>query len=170
MHARCWSALILVCLLFSIACGTGKMPITVGQWTRISEQTSCEVLNPAYCSGLYGFAIDKTGAFTAGPSPGGEVVQGKITVDELSALSAAANNYLMSVTQQASCQLNPAFPGVGDIITMVTTNMNELGVYISGGGVPPNFTCVSADMDRTAALISSVQQLRRKYYSVPFPS
>jgi len=163
-------------LLLLLGCGgtmsstSGNPPLNPGTWVSMSEATSCEVLVPANCSGLYGFTISNSGAFTAGPSPTGQKVVGDITASEMATLSSAANSYTTSVTGIGPCQINPAPTGASDVITMTATGAN-INVYLAGTtGDTVNFICVSADAGATSALVSAFQALRLKYYPNPFPS
>jgi hypothetical protein len=143
-------------------------PNQFGTLSQISEKTTCEAMNPDDCSGGYGFLIDQTGRFTAGPSLAGMVLQGTITADELNTLSVDANAYLASVIQLAPCSAVPSVPGVADLITLLTSTGAKITVLdvgaLSGG------TCAIADDTKASALELYLQQLRGKYYPVPFPS
>jgi len=164
--------LIFASFVFSaiISCGTaGPTGFKQGQLVRISEQTTCELVAPASCSGLYGFSIDNNRGFTAGPSPTGKTVQGNISSDEANTLSATVNAYQATVTGQSSCQPTSGLPGTSDLILMDTTTITQLQVFASNVQ-PSGTTCVSADAGQTSALVSYIQQLRTKYYPTPFPS
>ena len=75
--------LILVACLWLNACGAGTNGSAQSQWTSVTDQATCEAVNPVSCSGLYGFKVDTSGNFMAGPSPTGVVVNGAITAAEL---------------------------------------------------------------------------------------
>jgi hypothetical protein len=161
---------MLASLVLGIACGeTGSAPNSLGQWTRISERTTCEIVVAANCSGLYGFSINQSGAFVAGPSPTGTTVQGNISTDELNILSAAATAYLTSAASQTGCQSTSGVPGTSDLIVLSTTAISQVQVFASNAQ-QPGVVCISADATKAKALSDSAQQLRSKYYPNPFPS
>ncbi len=156
--------LILVAALLLNACGASNS--TRSSWTSISERTSCEALNPSSCSGLYGFTIANSGQFVAGPSPDGVVTRGSITANELDALLLAANQFLSSITSTAACPLAPITPGVGDGISILTASGQSFVVLSSNAS--PSGNCVIADPQKATMLATTVQQLRLKYYPLPF--
>ena len=162
----CW----LAPALFLFGCGSGSTQPTnqFGTPVQMSEKTACEALNPIDCSGLYGFTIDRVGNFTAGPSPTGVVITGAVTNDELNTLSGDATSYLASVTQVATCSTptSPAVGGEGDIISLLTSANTQITIL---GGAPP-LNCGVADPTKASALSSYFQQLREKYYPIPFPA
>ena len=160
-----WLCLIFVAGLLLSGCGASNS--TFADWTSISEQTKCEALNPNACSGLYGFTITSTGQFVAGPSPGGAVSRGSITADESIRLLIAADEFLSSITSTAACPLGPITPGVGDGISIIGA-AGESFIVLSSNVSPPG-NCVIANPQKTTTLATLVQQLRLKYYPLPFP-
>jgi hypothetical protein len=162
-------------VLFLFGCGSGSTTQSTTQPTsqfgtpvQMLEKTACEDFPPSECSGLYGFAIDRAGNFNAGPSPTGVVSTGTITSDELNTLSGDATSYLASVTQVATCPTptSPAVGGEGDVITLLTNTNAQITIL---GGAPP-LNCGVADPSEANALSSCFQQLREKYYPIPFPA
>ncbi len=164
--AKLWPSLMLLTIVLLSACGASNN--AAAQWTSVSERTSCEALNPSSCSGLYGFTIDNAANFAAGPSPAGVIIRGTITADELNLLSASANAFLSSITSTAPCPLGPITPGVGDGISISPLSGQSFVVLASNASPPGN--CVSSDPAKANGLATVVQQLRLKYYPVPFPS
>lgn len=164
------SRALRLCLVFVAGfllhgCGASNGS-TVG-WTSVSEQTECEALNPTACSGLYGFTIASSGQFVAGPSPGGVAIRGTITADESLQLLIAADGFLSSITATSACPLGPITPGVGDGISIVGANGKSF-IVLSSNLIPPG-NCVTANPQKTTTLATLVQQLRLKYYPLPFP-
>jgi len=155
--------LIFVAGVLLNGCGASTFAV----WTSVSEQTNCEALNPTACSGLYGFTIASNGQFLAGPSPSGVVSRGSITADESNQLLIAADEFLSSITSTAACPLGPITPGVGDGINIIGAT-GESFIVLSSNISPPG-TCVIANPQKTTTLATLVQQLRLKYYPLPFP-
>ncbi len=162
--------LLLLAVLGLVGCGSSVSdPPTANRSTsfkQVFEQTGCEALAPSFCSGIYGFTVDSAGNFTAGPSPSGIIRKGSITASENSALNAAAEAYLATMGSATSCQVHQSVPGVADVVR-ITTDTQTIDVFDQGFS-PGN--CVTADSDKAAALATQVEQLRLKYYPVPFPT
>src|SRR5690348_12012691 len=84
-----------VCVLFSTSCGSSgynapavqPQSVPPSPWQNVKEQTTCEAMNPAFCVGTYGFAVDHSGRYVDGPAPSGNVMTGSITPDELRQLN-----------------------------------------------------------------------------------
>src|SRR5690349_19342080 len=84
-------------------------------WTDVREQTSCEALNPAYCTGAYGFALTKDGIYQVGPAPDGIQVNAAITDSERNQLSADVASLSGDLTT-ARCDSAGTVPGVSDAV------------------------------------------------------
>lgn len=158
-------------LLFALGlagCASPRADLQTASYRQVFEQTTCEAMVPSSCSGTYGFAVDGLGNFTAGPSPSGIVLKGSITASESSALNAAAGAYLASTGPSTSCQVRQSVPGVSDVVRITNNNSQTIDVFDEGMQTTGN--CVTADSAKAAALTTQVQQLRQKYYAIPFPT
>jgi hypothetical protein len=168
MIARpCWF-LVLLFALGLAGCASPMADLQTASYRQVSEQTTCEAMAPSSCSGTYGFTVDSLGNFTAGPSPSGMVLKGSITANESSALNAAAEAYLASTGPSASCQVRQSVPGVSDVVRITSNNSQTIDVFDEGMQTTGN--CVTADSAKAAALTTQIQQLRQKYYPIPFPT
>lgn len=159
------SGLGLAGILLFNACG-GSSSNSSAQWKNVYEQTGCEAANPSFCSGTYGFTVDNTGNYTAGPAPSGAVAKGTITADELNSLSVAANAFLSSTTSAATCFLGgdgPIIPGSGDGVTVSSVSGGSYLIQVFYPG-----TCTTADSAKASELSTEVKNLRIKYYPRPF--
>ncbi len=149
----------------SVGCGAATG--TSGSWAHITEQTTCEAMPDASCSGAFGFAVTHGGSFTAGPSPTGKTVQGTLTSQEIAQLVSLGDAYLASATQSLQCESPPPpeVPGVSDRIQLFADSGMEFDVWRVGAGV-----CHMGDAGRAAALRDFFHQLLAKYYPTPFPA
>ena len=86
---------VVALLGLAVACGaadpststaTEAVAGSVSPWSRVTETTGCEPLQPSECPGAYGFSIDSTGHFVAGPNPAGATASGRIGSEELAQL------------------------------------------------------------------------------------
>lgn len=132
------------------------------------EQTSCEAMAPSACSGGYGFTVDSAGNFAAGPSLDGIIRKGSLTAGESSALNAVAEAYLASIGSPTTCQVQQLVPGLSDIVSITRDNNQTIDVFDQD--VLTTGNCVTADSSKAAALTTQLQQLRQKYYPIPFPT
>ncbi len=166
MNSRVLNSVIVgLSALALLACGMASDPPA---WKQVFEQTTCEAMVPASCSGAYGFTVDSAGNYTAGPSPDGITRKGSLTSAESAALNTAASAYLDSVGESTPCQVQPSVPGVSDVVRIVNSRNTTIDVFEKGLQTIGN--CVTADTSKAAALTAQVQQLRQKYYPVPFPT
>jgi hypothetical protein len=156
-------ALSLIATFLLAGCGGNLMAHSVAQVAQVSEVTACEAQSPASCAGLFGFAIDNMGNFTAGPSPTGKTVTGTITPAELSSLQAALGPLVQSSSMH--CDNQSVIPGVGDKISASFTDGSQADLFVVGGQ-----TCFRSDQAHAAAFSDLFHQLLTKYYPNPFPA
>jgi hypothetical protein len=157
------SSLALIGIFLLAGCGGNLMTHSVAQVAQVSEVTACEALSPASCAGLFGFAIDNMGNFTAGPSPTGKTVTGAITPAELSSLQAALGPLVQSSSMH--CDNQSSIPGVGDKISASFTDGSQADLFVMNGQ-----TCFRSDQAHAAAFSDLFHQLLTKYYPNPFPA
>jgi len=137
-------------------------------FAQVGEGTACEAMDNVSCSGRFGFQIDSAGNFTAGPSFVQKVsVHGTITASELSALAIVANTYLGSASGSKFCFGGATIPGAGEVVTITKVGATDPSVVLST--LPDPVSCLQADPNATKALVAEIDQLRQKYYPVPFP-
>ncbi len=147
--------------------------MTPGAWDGITEQSTCEAVEPNFCLGQFGFFIDFNGQFIAGGNGGSKQIRGNLTDTEFSALNAAANDFAASVTGQSStCGHAQLIPGVSDAISIgvqtapATNSYSQAFVYRTD----VSNVCHDGDATKAATLRDMFHQLRTEYYPIPFPN
>ena len=167
---RSLTTLLLSAVFFLCACGGGSKTNAIA-FAQAGEGTACMTgpgsTDNAQCSGRFGFTVDQNGNWAAGPSFQQQVVvHGQITADELSALQMAARNYLDTVSGTTFCH------GPGLLLPVVeTVNITPLGQQASvvSSDLPDPIGCLNGDTNAANAFVAQMDQLRQKYYPVPFP-
>jgi hypothetical protein len=151
-----------------VGCGGGSNPPThtLSDVTSVSEQSFCEAMDPTFCTGAFGFALDSQGNFTAGPSPAGKIVQGKITSDELASFQSALNMQLEASGNGMTCSAIPLIAGTGDMIKATFTNNTQTNLFTNVGGQQ----CFLGSATIGTQFRDFFHQLLTKYYPIPFPS
>ena len=145
------------------ACGSPSAPDA--GWLQFAEHTTCEALNPQYCTGGFGFTVQNDGRFSVGPSDSGVTVSGSLTASERAQLSTDAERVSASLTANQSCAPAQAVPGVGDRLDFVDSRAGAVRVYERGvGGV-----CYRAGREQAMNLHTDLAALMAKYYPRPFP-
>ena len=158
------SALVYVVLLLVCGCGASKQPThTVAEVAQVKEVTTCELVNPVDCVGQFGFAIDNSGNFTAGPSPSGKTVTGSITPGELSSLQAALGPVVQGASM--SCDSQAAVGGVSDTISAAFIDGSHENLFTFSGQ-----SCFLGASTSGMAFRDLFHQLLTKYYPNPFPA
>lgn len=168
---RTLTTMLLSAIFFLCACGGGNNKTNVVAFAQAGEGTVCisgqGSSDNADCSGRFGFTVDQNGTWTAGPSFQQQVsVHGQITMDELNALQAAAHTYLDSVTGTTFCHGSGTLPAFMKGFSI--TPIGQQAVSVSSDAPDP-ITCLQGDPAATAAFTAQLDQLRQKYYPVPFP-
>ncbi len=136
------------------------------RWESVREQTSCEVVAPGSCIGEYGFTVDATGQFTAGPSPGGLRVDGKLPPNELLDLQRAVRAALRHANAAENCIASRNIPGSTERLTITTTNGREHVVYRRES---PSQLCFAGDRTAATHLHDVMQRLMAEHYPQHFP-
>lgn len=151
-----------------VGCGGGsnQPSHSVNDVVTVSEQASCEALVQDSCRAGFGFAIDSQGNFTAGPSPTGKVVQGKITSDELASLKSSLSAVLASSHNGMTCTSVGTIPGIGENIKAAFTDSTQANLVT----LQSNQLCFLGGTTNGQAFENIFQQLLIKYYPMPFPS
>ena len=160
-------AVVSMFTLFATGCGGSNSPThTLSDIASVSEQSFCEAMNPTFCTGAFGFAVDSQGNFTAGPSRAGKVVQGKITSDELATFQSLLSMQLGASGNGSTCSAIPLIAGVGDTIKATFTNNTQTNLFSDGGGQQ----CFLGNTATGTQFRDFFHQLLAKYYPIPFPS
>lgn len=160
-------AVVAMLTLFAAGCGGSNPPMhTLSDVASVSEQSFCEAMDPTRCPGTFGFAVDNQGNFTAGPSPTGKVVQGKITSDELTTFQSLLSIQLGASGNGSTCSAIPLIAGVGDTIKAAFTNNTQTNLFSDVGGQQ----CFLGSTAAGTQFRDFFHQLLTKYYPIPFPS
>jgi hypothetical protein len=160
------AAIVILC-----ACGGNSHKTGPVAFEKTAEGTACFTgpgsTDNAQCSGRFGFSVDQNGVWTAGPSFQQQMtVHGQITMDELSALQQAAQTYLDSTNGTKFCSGNGMQTGVGEVVNITPAGKDTAAVFAN---LPDPITCLNADASATNAFVAQLDQVRQKYYPVPFP-
>jgi hypothetical protein len=134
-------------------------------WKSIREQTTCEAVAPGSCIGEYGFTIDATGHFTAGPSPTGLHVEGQLPNVELRKLQQAIANVGVKSTKE-TCIASRLVPGSSERMTLTSSDGRERVVYRREN---PTQTCFGGNREAATRLHDVMQALMAEHYPQHFP-
>lgn len=141
--------------------------LEAAKWKSIHEKTTCEAVAPGSCIGEYGFTIDAMGRFTAGPSPSGLHVEGKLSPSELKKLQQAIDNDAKKGAGLSEmCTASRMIPGSSDRLTITSTKSRERVIYRRDR---PNETCFSGNRDAATKLHDVMQSLMAEHYPQHFP-
>jgi len=135
------------------------------QWQSAAIARTCEAMMPAYCPARYGFAVDSSGHFSAGPNASGKVIKGSLTADEAALIQADVNAALSAApgTPGACEQSRASFPGSGNSLTLTLADSSTRSYAISKSGAPG-----SCNPAGSGKLFSDLDRLAAKYSPVPF--
>jgi hypothetical protein len=147
--------------------GTG-IGSSSSHWRLISLQTACEAVLDDYCPGRYGFKVQSDGAYTAGPSPNGRQVVGRIKPDELRRLHQLMSKFSAESSVHDRAPKHPAMPGIKDQIYIEFVDGTAIRAYELGGSAR-QIRHISA-WDDARRLHNVVHKLLARYYPQPFPS
>ncbi len=154
-------------LAFAITIHVDGAPKKSKIWKSIREKTTCEAVAPASCIGEYGFAIDASGNFTAGPSPDGLHVQGTLPPAELQKLEKAIEeDAAKGANLPEMCIASRLVPGSSDRLTLTSKNGRDRVVYRRER---PNETCFTGNRDAATKLHDVMQGLMAEHYPQHFP-
>ena len=141
--------------------------LEAAKWKSIREKTTCEAVAPGSCIGEYGFTIDATGKFTAGPAPGGLHVEGRLTAAELKKLQQAIDDDAAKGAGLAEmCIASRLIPGTSDRLTITSSKGRQRVVYRRD---KPNETCFTGNRDAATKLHDVMQSLMAEHYPQHFP-
>ena len=167
MRSDRWTFVAAGSLLLA-SCGAQTPSSPSQTWAQVKEQTSCEALNPADCTGAYGFLVTSDGHWASGPSPSGATRTGALTQGEKEQISADASLVAAGLGGSAVCERSQTVPGVADAVDLMDS-LHGLTRVFDLGGTPGN-TCYRGGRDRAIQLHNDLATLMGKYYPRPFPA
>jgi hypothetical protein len=152
------------------------VPPTEPAWTQIHSSASCEALDPAACSGAYGFTVQAQGHYIAGPNRAGKTVEGELTSAERAALVADINalEHAAQADSKGQCQASaPTVAGSGASVTIEAANASALVVRSTGAlsaapGLSINTCYFNGQLLLSEHVLADIDQLQAKYYPASF--
>lgn len=135
-------------------------------WLEVREQTTCEAMQDDYCLGRYGFTIEHSGIFIAGPSGGGSKVQGQIELSKLRRLRELIGQVSSSLPNSKRICSRGGLPGIKDQVDITFSGGSVVRVYDLGGRV--GTLCYVGKWSQVRAFHDYLHGLMAFYYPVPF--
>lgn len=158
--------LIVILLLISATTVALAQTAKSARWKSVREQTQCEAVAPGSCIGEYGFTVDPSGHFVAGPSPSGLRVEGQLSADETRDLQRAVRFTMLQGKTAETCIASRNIPGSTERLTLTTTNGHERIIYRREA---PAQLCYRGDKDTATHLHDVMQRLMAEHYPQHFP-
>jgi hypothetical protein len=162
---RRWSVTLTTALALT-ACGMETPDGPGASWIQVTERTTCEALNPSFCTGIYGFTVMNDGRYTVGPANDGTQVGGSLTDAERSALSREADMVAAGLGGSQQCDTVGTVAGVSDAVDLTDSSHAVSRVYEIG----VRRTCYRGGRDRAIQLHDDLRALMARYYPRPFPA
>jgi hypothetical protein len=145
---------------------SGMRPATT--WLQVREQTTCEAMQDDHCLGRYGFTVEASGRFIAGPSDRGSKVEGTIEPAELQRIASLAGRFSPQLGPgQKNCSLR-TLPGIRDQVDIAFSDGAVVRTYDLGG--TPGKLCYIGAWSQAQRLHDVLHKLMSRYYPVPFPA
>ena len=135
-------------------------------WT-VALQAECPATNMEYCIAGYKFSVLSDGHYQAGPGPNNEMKTGSLTSEETSTIAAAVASGLSGLRLQAVAQTEIDDSGSNSTVTLVEGSDSSVITLVQSEG--SNLSYLTSSADSAKGLLSSLQALAEKYYTVPFP-
>lgn len=166
MTSRAFGRTVLGTLAVSLAaCGSGNPAGPGDSWSRVTERTACEAMNPSFCVGNYGFTVTSGGSYTVGPSDGGAEVTAMLSDAERTRISADADQVASALGGSSQCDATGSVPGVSDSVDLTDSRQVVSRVY----QLDFKGTCTLGGRDRALRLHGDLNALMERYYPRPFP-
>jgi hypothetical protein len=149
-------------------------------WSRIGAQDSCEALERRACRGAFGFVMQLSGHYIAGPGPDGKTVEGQVSDAELAQLRAHADALAAAARADANGQCATeavTVPGIshfvnlelaGDAATLAVRTTGRAPGATTGEPVTVNFCWFNGQVGATRDLLGDIDALKTKYYPALF--
>ncbi len=148
-----------------VACGSRNPTGPSASWSRVTERSACEAMNPSYCVGSYGFTVASDGSYTVGPGDSGVEVSATLSDAERARISADAAQVAGALTGSPQCESGGSVPGVSDTVDLTDAHDVVARVY----QLDFKGTCYLGGRDRALRLHDDLRALMERYYPRPFP-
>jgi hypothetical protein len=137
-------------------------PANAADGVIVSVMTSCEAMVKDACQGAYGFRIDESGAFVAGPSPEGHARSGQAVETRLFVLArrALAN----PANSKVACPSLGPIPGTRETVTV---NQKDTYLVLKGDAGTMDPRC-DGSIAGLAELFGAADAAMRRHYPTPF--
>jgi hypothetical protein len=137
-------------------------PANAADGVVVSVTTSCEAMVKEACRGAYGFRIDESGAFVAGPSPeryarNGQAVEAQLFVLARRSLADPAN-------AKVACPSLGPIPGTRETVTV---NLMDRAPVLKGDARTIDARC-GGSIGGLAELFRAADAAMRRHYPIPF--
>jgi hypothetical protein len=145
-------------------------PHALSDVVTVRESTFCEAMPPQNCVGEFGFTVDGSGNFTAGPSPAGTTITGTLTPEELASLQSALAPVVQSSVLECRVIHPPFTIGTSDILLTLSDGSTvpvANDTFDSQKGL--NEVCFRNGEAGSKPLRDRLDSLLVKYYPRPFP-
>ncbi len=147
------------------ACGV-TAPSGSVSWNQLKLATTCEALNPRFCAGAYGFAVQNDGHFTVGPAPDGTTSAGSIAASERAQLDQDLAAVIPSLGAATQCDAGTAVAGISETLELQLSDGSSAAVVASQG---PGTKCYRGGRDAAVRLDSDFRTIMTRHYPLPFP-
>jgi hypothetical protein len=138
------------------------------QFSGITVYARNEAMRPDRCPGFYGFSVASDGKFKVGPAPNGTSIEGSISADELTTLTAAVNAQLASGNKMTCLDIH-TIPGSGRVIAASLRDGSRVNLRTVGLILGSHGNCALGDYQKAQLVDEIVRKLMMKYYPQTFP-
>jgi hypothetical protein len=167
------TAASLLLTVLGAACNSSQstsqtaQPSEAPAWA-MQYKTDCTASSDASsCVGAYGLTVNSDQTYQVGPTPTGQVTQGKLSDEDFQALTQAATSLLNETTPPREETCNDFF-GAGVDYTLSLTKRGVKADVLHKKG---NTLCSDRlEADAAEAVHTEVMALADKYYPSPFPN
>lgn len=136
-------------------------------WT-LTLKSDCGGDASENCVGGYGFSIFSDGKYQAGPGPNGELLNGKISQEDLASINAAMTSLLAGPRLLTEGHQSVDSSASNDTVTFIqSAESSDAQTIIKTEGT--DMTYQTQSFDEAKQLLASLHDLATKYYTLPFP-
>ncbi|MBU6460448.1 MAG: hypothetical protein KGQ58_06195 [Proteobacteria bacterium] len=161
--------LVVLFLFFLLAAVevTAVQAREISDWKEIKIQSVCDGISLHLCINGYGFKINRSGHYVAGPNAEGNTVRGILNQNEMSRLENSARLVARAfMASSVRCRTVPGLPDIQTRLEMVLANgtiqliRGNQGVYAT--------MCTGDNPGAFLKLNAEVNELSLKYYPSRF--
>lgn len=151
---------------FALAIALGTGPASADDSWRVVVRAQCEAMAPGACLGAYGFEMKADGVFSAGPSPAGRSVGGRMDAKDHKALASAVARVLADPEAgEVACGPIRGVPGAGETVAI---SANGRDLVLRGGGGALDHRCVRGPVDTMDFIFRAAHRAMARGYPRPF--